>query len=120
MTSGTSALAVVRNYHRAWSTGEMETAGRYLSDELTIEVPINSCPTKDAFLRAVKKTREMTSSLQLLAEFGNEGDALLLYDMTLPFGVMRVAEHFTVTDGRITRIRQIHDTAAIRAAPGLA
>jgi hypothetical protein len=29
---------------------------------------------------------------------------------------MRVAEHFTVAEEKITRIRQIHDTAAIRAA----
>jgi ketosteroid isomerase-like protein len=32
------------------------------------------------------------------------------------FGMLRVAEHFTVADGKITRIRQIHDTAALRAA----
>jgi hypothetical protein len=35
--------------------------------------------------------------------------------MTLPIGVLRVVEHFTVSDGYITRIRQIHDTAALRA-----
>jgi hypothetical protein len=27
-----------------------------------------------------------------------------------------VAEHFTVTAGKIARLRQIHDTAAVRAA----
>ncbi len=32
------------------------------------------------------------------------------------FGTLRVAEHFTVVDGVITRIRQVHDTAALRAA----
>ena len=31
-------------------------------------------------------------------------------------GMMRIAEHFTVADGRIKRIRQVHDTAALRAA----
>lgn len=31
-------------------------------------------------------------------------------------GKMRVAEHFTVRAGKITRLRQIHDTAAVRAA----
>jgi hypothetical protein len=29
---------------------------------------------------------------------------------------LRVAEHFTVTGGKITGIRQIHDTAVLRAA----
>jgi hypothetical protein len=32
---------------------------------------------------------------------------------------MRCAEHFTVEGGQIARLRQIHDTAAVRAA-GLA
>ncbi len=44
----------------------------------------------------------------------------LLYDMHVQrLGMLRVAEHFTVEGGKITRIRQIHDTTAIRAA-GLA
>ena len=46
---------------------------------------------------------------------GKEG--MLLYDMDVPhLGTLRVAEHFTVENGKITRIRQIHDTAALRAA----
>lgn len=49
---------------------------------------------------------------------GNE--AMLLYDLEAgPVGRLRVAEHFTVGGGQITRIRQVHDTAAVRAA-GLA
>ncbi len=115
-----TALGVARSYHRAWTSGEYEAAGGCLADQITLEVPINSYSTKEDFLQAVRRTREMTSRLELLAEFGNENDALLLYDMTLPFGVMRVAEHFTVSDGQITRIRQVHDTAVIRAALGLA
>src|SRR5262249_33382464 len=111
-----TALDVVRAYHQAWSSGRYDEAGQRLSDKLEIEVPINSYPTKASFLEAVKRTKEMTSKLELLAELADEGQALLLYDMSLPFGTMRVAEHFTVSGGRITKIRQIHDTAAIRAA----
>ncbi|MBA3807430.1 MAG: hypothetical protein H0X28_03405 [Solirubrobacterales bacterium] len=42
---------------------------------------------------------------------------MLLYDMDVDgLGEMRVAEHFTVAGDQITRIRQIHDTALLRAA----
>jgi hypothetical protein len=42
---------------------------------------------------------------------------MLLYDMDVRgLGVMRVAEHFTIRNGKIARLRQIHDTAALRAA----
>jgi hypothetical protein len=116
MAKDPNALEVARAYHRAWSSSRYDEAGRCLADELEIDVPINSYPTKTSFLEAVKRTREMTSKLELLAEFGNEGEALLLYDMFLPFGILRVAEHFTVAGGQITKIRHVHDTAAVRAA----
>ncbi len=42
---------------------------------------------------------------------------MLLYDLEVEgLGKMRIAEHFTIAGGRITRIRQIHDTAALRTA----
>src|SRR5215472_11490882 len=110
------ALAVVRAYHRAWTTRNFQEAGRCLSEVLALEVPINEYSSKTAFLSAVEATREMSSSVELLAEFGGAEEAMLLYDLRLPITQLRVAEHFTVSDGQITRIRQIHDTAALRAA----
>jgi len=56
----------------------------------------------------------------LLAMLSDGDEAMLLYDLTAgPVGTLRVAEHFTVADGKIVRIRQIHDTMPVRAA-GLA
>ncbi len=114
--SDSLALNVARAYHRAWTGGSFEEAAGYLADDLTVEVPINSYPTKASFVEAVRFTRDMTSGIELLSELGGDGEALMLYDMLLPFGAMRVAEHFSVSDGRIDRIRQVHDTHAIRAA----
>jgi ketosteroid isomerase-like protein len=120
MRNEAKALAVAQDYHRAWNEGRFADAAERLSERLAIEVPINAYATKAQFMEAVERTRGMTSRVELLAELGSESEAVLLYDMTLPFGEMRVAEHFTVEDGRISRIRQIHDTAAIRAAMGTA
>ena len=52
----------------------------------------------------------------MLAQLGNDNDAVLIYEMTLPIGDLRIVELLTTDDGRITRIRHIHDTAALRAA----
>jgi hypothetical protein len=47
-------------------------------------------------------------------------EAMLLYDLDAELlGSLRVVEHFTVAEGMITRLRQIHDTAPVRAS-GLA
>ena len=56
----------------------------------------------------------------MLAELSGGDEAMLLYDMQVEgLGELRVVEHFTVARGQIARLRQIHDTAAVRAA-GLA
>jgi hypothetical protein len=42
---------------------------------------------------------------------------MLLYDMdVLGLGKLRVAEHFTVSAEKIVGLRQVHDTALLRAA----
>ena len=109
-------MNVARAYHYAWTTRNFQAAARRLADTLVVEVPINEYPAKADFLTALESTREMASRVHVLAEFGDGGGALLLYDMQLPMTNLRVAEHFTISNGQITRIRQIHDTAALRAA----
>jgi limonene-1,2-epoxide hydrolase len=111
-----TALSVVRAYHRAWTERDFAELDRLVADPLHVEVPINRYESRAAFLEAVRQTAQMTSMVAVLAELGGDGEAMLLYDMTLPIGELRVAEHFTVSEGRIHTIRQIHDTALLRAA----
>jgi hypothetical protein len=111
-----TALSVARAYHRAWTHRDFAELERLVADPLHVEVPINRYASRTAFLEAVRQTAQMTSMVAVLAELGSDGEAVLLYDMTLPIGELRVAEHFTVSGGRIHTIRQIHDTALLRAA----
>ena len=94
----------------------MSLIDQHVADDLRVEVPINSYAGKTDFLSAVRMTAQMTSKVELIGALGRDDEAMLLYDMTLPIGVLRVAEHFTVADDKIRIIRQIHDTAALRAA----
>lgn len=117
MSTVDDALSVARAYHDAWTSGHFDRAANLLAEDLKVEVPINAYPTKGSFVEALIGFGSMVERADLLAELGNSGEAMLLYDMQVgPLGTIRIAEHFTVRDGRIMRIRQIHDTAAIRAA----
>ena len=112
-----TALEVARAYHAAWAGGDFDAAGRRLADDLETDVPINTYAGKEDFLAAVRAFGSRATRVRVLAEFGNGDEALLLYDMDgLPIGPFRVAEQFTVSGGRIRRIRHVHDTAALRAA----
>lgn len=115
MTENT--LTVVRRYHNGWASKRFGEATRLLADDLAVEVPINDYPTPESFAKALIGFGGMVKSVALLAELAKDGEAMLLYDMEVErLGTMRIAEHFTVAGGKITRIRQIHDTVALRAA----
>lgn len=118
MAALTQALVLVRRYHRAWTGGDFAGACRCLAPDLEMDVPINTYRTTRQWMAAVARTRQMAERVDLLAELGSEAEAVLLYDMVLgpPIGTLRIAEHFTVTGGRITRIRHVHDTYQLRLA----
>jgi ketosteroid isomerase-like protein len=111
---------IIRAYHDAWTTRDFPRAAALLADTLVVEVPVNHYPTAESFAAALASFGSMVTEVSLLAAMSDGNEAMLLYDLVAePLGTLRVAEHFTVDDGRITRIRQIHDTMAVRAA-GLA
>ena len=111
---------IVRAYHDAWTRQDYARAKALLGGTLAVEVPVNDYPTTESFAAALESFGSMVSNVELLAAMSDGDEAMLLYDLDVErLGILRVAEHFTVDDGKITRIRQIHDTAAVRAA-GLA
>jgi uncharacterized protein YciI len=110
-------LSVVRAYHDAWTSKRFDQAVALLAIELQVEVPINAYPTTESFAEALEAFGSIVEHVDLLSEMSAGDEAMLLYDMDVQgLGKMRIAEHFTVEDGKIARIRQIHDTAALRAA----
>ena len=112
--------AIVRAYHDAWTGKDFARAAALLAETLAVEVPVNNYPTAGSFAAALENFGSMVTRVALLAAMSSGNEAMLLYDLDAGLiGTLRVAEHFTVGDGKITRIRQVHDTAAVRAA-GLA
>jgi hypothetical protein len=109
-------LAVVRAYHEAWTSKDFDRAAALLAPSLRVEVPINDYPTKESFAEALASFGNLVTDVELLSEMSAGDEAMQLYDIEVEgLGTLRVVEHFTVADGMITRLRQIHDTAALRA-----
>lgn len=111
------ARPIALKYLKAWTSKDFEKAADCLSENITFETPINSYAGKQTWMEAVKFTGIAASGVKLLAEFSNEDEAMLLYDMVLnPIGNLRIAEHFKISNGKIKMIRQVHDTAELRKA----
>jgi len=117
MAQSQNPLEVVRRYHQAWSTQRYQEAVELLDERLQVEVPINDYPTRGAFAQALGAFGSMVQRVDVLSELSGQNEAMLLYDAEVAgVGQMRIAEHFTVQGGRIVRLRQVHDTVAVRAA----
>jgi ketosteroid isomerase-like protein len=112
-----TAFDVARSYHDAWTSKQFADAASLLAPDLKVEVPVNDYPTRESFAEALAAFGGLATRVELLCELGYGAEAMLLYDMDVEgLGRLRVAEHFTVADEHITRLRQIHDTAALRSA----
>src|ERR1700751_709736 len=115
--SAQDTTAVIRSYYDAWTSKEFDLAASLLAPDLTVEVPVNDYPDTRSFAAALESFGSMTTKSDLLAAMSAGKEGMLLYDMDVQgLGTLRVAEHFTVENGKITRVRQVHDTATLRAA----
>src|SRR5262245_48404238 len=117
MSATDETRSVVRAYHRAWTSGDHERSVSLLAPDLEVEVPINNYPSAESFAEALRGFAPLVQRVEILSELVGDYQAMVLYDMDVKgLGTMRVVEHFTVSDGRIRRLRQIHDTAGLREA----
>jgi hypothetical protein len=106
------SLNIVRDYFNAWTHNDFIKAGNLLAEDVKVIVPINTYATKQSFIDAVKFTYQMVTKIELLSEFSNDLEVMLVYDMSLnAFGKLKIGEHFIVKDHKIVQVTQIHDTA---------
>ena len=116
--SAEETLEVARSYHRAWTTTkDFDAAAKLLSEDLQTDLPVNAYAGKREFVEAISGFGGLVSRVEMLSECASPGEAVLVYDLEMaPLGVLRIAEQYTVVNGEITFIRQVHDTATMRAA----
>jgi SnoaL-like domain len=111
-------LEIARAYYRAWTTTkDFDAAASLLADDLETDLPVNTYDGKGEFVEAIRGFGGLVTRVQMLGETAAGNEAVLIYDLEMPpLGVLRVAEQLTLVDGRIAFIRQVHDTATMRAA----
>jgi ketosteroid isomerase-like protein len=107
---------LIKNYHDAWTTGDITRARGYLADDLDFRGSIDTFNKADEFVAALTQFQHMLRGVTVLKSFFNESGAALLYDCDTagPAGVVRTAEFFTVRNGKIAEIRLVFDATELR------
>lgn len=108
--SGRAALDTALAYHRAWTGHDFERAMRYVAQDIVCQAPSGRLEGGEAFRGFMGPFVEIVTRSNLIAAFGDEEKAVLVYDTdTVPVKDAPGAECLTVKDGKITHMRIIFD-----------
>ncbi|GAA3346643.1 nuclear transport factor 2 family protein [Amorphoplanes nipponensis] len=112
-----TALRVALAYHAAWTTKDLDLAFGYVADDIVCDAPAGRLEGRDAFRAFLAPFAQLLHSATLIAAFGDEDKALMMYDTSSALVASGPgAEFLTVAHGRITYSRFIFDRVPFAAA----
>ena len=117
-------MTVLSDYYRILTGGietyrDGEELAALLADDLDFEGPIAGRVTGAArFRHGARGFIANVDKIDIIQEVAAADRAAVLYDATLPKGVVRFAEFFTFADGRIQQLRLLYDPADYVAKGG--
>jgi len=116
MTTDTQTRRVVSAYHAARTAGDLEAASVYLAPTFTFQSPMMGFDSPVTYLARHRAFLPLVKGLDMISELYGEGEATLVYDlhMATPAGTQRTAEHFRLTDDKISSILVIFDASPWR------
>jgi len=111
------ALDTAVAYHRAWTGHDFDRAMTFIAEDIVCDAPAGRIEGPEAFRAFMEPFSRILTGSSLIAAFGDERTALLMYDaVTVPVSDAPGAECHTVQDGRIVHIRIVFDRTPFEAA----
>jgi ketosteroid isomerase-like protein len=111
------ALQVALAYYQAWTSKDIDAAMGHLADGVVCDAPAGRLEGIQAYRQFLGPFAQMLIGSELLAAFGDDTTAVLVYDTrTPPVASGPGAECLTVRDGKIVYNRFIFDRLPFEAA----
>lgn len=111
------ALDTALAYHRSWTSHDFEEAMTHVAEDIVCDAPAGRLEGTEAFRAFMGPFAQIVTRSELIAAFGDESTALLMYDTdTVPVRNAPGAEFHTVHGGKISYIRIIFDRVPFEAA----
>lgn len=108
--SESTPAGIVEQYHRAWTSGNVDDAMVFVADDVSCRAPGVDLEGKDAYRGFIEGFAPMLTGIGEIATFSDgERVALFCYPQTAATSTTPAAECFTVRAGRIVRNVLIFD-----------
>jgi len=102
-------VEVVGQYAAALASGDFATARSLLADDLHFIGPIDEFHRPDDYLTAIQRLFSMVRGVEDQATVAEDADVVRFYVLDTPVAKAPAAEWFTVSDGRIAKLRAYFD-----------
>lgn len=111
------ALETALAYFDAWSRKDIDRMMSHVADDIVCDAPSGRIEGAAAFREFWAGFMKMLNGARLIAAFGDETTALIMYDTeTFPVKSAPATEHLTMKSGKITACRIIFDRGAFMEA----
>ena len=105
-----SAFEIVQEYHRAWTSGDVDAAMEFVADSIVCRAPGQDFESKDAYRQFIAGFAPRLTGIEEIAEFADgQRVALFYYPQTAATSTTPAAEFFTVENGQIAESMLIFD-----------
>lgn len=108
-----TALHIVEDYHRAWTSNDIDQAMEYVADDITCQAPGMDLAGKDAYRAFIAGFAPRLTGIADIASFSTDDQvALFYYPQTAVTSTAPAAECFTIREGKISESVLIFDRLA--------
>ncbi|MGO2863406.1 MAG: nuclear transport factor 2 family protein [Brevibacterium sp.] len=105
-----SPKTIVRDYHHAWTSGDVDQAMTFVADDVFCRAPGVDLRGKDAYREFIAGFAPMLTGITDIADFADDNRvALFYYPETATTATAPAAEFFTVSGGLICESVLIFD-----------
>jgi ketosteroid isomerase-like protein len=116
-TIDSPALQIALAYYDAWRNRDHAAAMNFVADNVVADTPFGRLDGGTALHESETQFAPMLTGATMIANYGDETTALLLYDThtsVVPSNLS--AKYFVVEDGKITSMKGVFDTSVFTSS----
>ncbi|MFI5493426.1 hypothetical protein [Actinoplanes sp. NPDC051859] len=111
---------VAARYSASWISGDRVAVRRTIAPDAEIEWNLDLPVDDEELIQILHRIAGFADSISVVSQICTGDSASFIYDCAAPFGTVRLCEFLTVTGDKISEIRHVYDTTALRRYfPGL-
>ncbi len=115
MSEHPTPLTICLAFLEAWTSHDMETATRYVAEDVRFDGPIQHSNGIDLYMDGLTPFAQTVTGVTILATFGDDERAMIMHEVTsASFGTVTMAELYTIKNGKIQTHRAAFDTYMLR------